>query len=173
MCYAEMYFIFILRSDVWVEYFWLENKLNCFYNFDKSHMAVIARVHFWIFCSFVLWICPSHQYYLDCCNYMVNCQVSLTLFFLIVLAILFPFHIKNVSWILVIITLHLYVSFEENLRSSFISSVHEHSIFLCLVFYFLLQHFVVSSIQIIHIFVDLYLSLTSSCKWLLCFKFCL
>lgn len=123
--------IFILKSDVWVEYFWLKNKMNCFYNFDKSHMAIIARVHFWIFHSFVLWICLSQLvlHYLDCRNYMVNCQVSLTLFFLIVLAVLFPFHIKNV-----------------------------------------LQF---TAYKLYTFFVDLYLGLTSSCKWLLCFKFCL
>lgn len=89
MCYTEMYLIFILRSDVWVEYFWLENKLNCFYNFDKSHMAVIARVHFCCFCFvlFFLIFCsldlsfPLVLYYPDCCNYMITCQISLILFF--------------------------------------------------------------------------------------------
>lgn len=54
--------------------------LTCF---DKNHMAVIARVHFCfflIFCSLDLSF-PLVLYYLDCCNYMVTCQISLILFF--------------------------------------------------------------------------------------------
>ena len=142
----------------------LKNKLNCFYNFDKSHMAIMARVHFWIFYSFLFSLdlpFPLVLHYFDCCNYMINCQVFLTLLFLIVLAILFLFHIKNVPlgfwWELYLL----------------IQSMNIVSFSTYLVFYFLPLLFVVYSIHIIHIFVDLYLGLTSSCKWLLYFKLCL
>ena len=112
----------------------LKNKLNCFYNFDKSHMAIMARVHFWIFYSFLFSLdlpFPLVLHYFDCCNYMINCQVFLTLLFLIVLAFFFLFHIKNVPlgfwW-------ELYYTCRSVLKKIYIliNSVHEHSLFLYL-----------------------------------------